>query len=207
MDARFDTIKVGPFSLEDVKGDPELASQVLMHKARWQAAMIYQRGRREQLKTCTAESKPEPQNAIVSFAVLKGGDFYGAWALIGFKTLGLAKGVWDAEVQMSPCLSDVRSPDYVMEIALIGGHLLSVPLPVAGGGRVQLRKWIFPDQDTGEDPTHQWGVREVPGFRELFEARGLRVTTHYREHPKHGKTEYMESVERIEAPDSFAAGQ
>jgi hypothetical protein len=135
---------------------------------------------------------------------MKGGEFYGVWAFIGLRTLALARGVWDVEVQMSPCLSDVRSPDYVKEIALIGGHLLSVPLPVEGGGRVQIRKWTFPDQDTGEDPTHQWGVKEVPGFRDLIEADGLRFKTHFRHHPKYGRTEYMESIERVEVPASFS---
>ena len=206
MEARFDTIKIGSLSLVDVNGDGSLEAQVDAHKAHWKAEMIYQRGRGEQLRKCDVDEKPEPDHAIVKFAVLKDGKFYGAWAMIGFRTLGLAKGVWDAEVQMSPCLSDVRSPDYVKEIALIGGHLLSVPLPVAGGGRVQLRKWTFPDQDTGEDPTHQWGVREVPGFRELIESAGLRFNTHFRTHPKYGKTEYMESIEKIETPTSFSAG-
>jgi hypothetical protein len=206
MVAAFDTIKIGPFSLVDIRSDSALAAKTLTHKAHWKAEMIYQRGRGEQLKTCRVDSKPEPQNAIVVLAVLKGGEFYGTWAFIGFRTLSLGLGVWDTEVQMSPCLSDVRSPDYVKEVAQIGCHLLSVPLPVEGGGRVQIRKWTFPDQATGEDPTHQWGVKEVPGFRELVEADGLRFKTHFRKHPKYGRVEYMESVERLESPASFAAG-
>lgn len=206
MDATFDTIEVGHFSLVDIRTDPDLATKAMEYKNHWKSEMIYQRGRGEQLKMCRADSKPEPQNAIVIFAVLKGGEFYGTWALIGFRTLKLAKGAWDVEVQMSPCLSDVRSPDYVKEIALIGGHLLSVPLPVEGGGRVQIRKWTFPDQASGEDPTHQWGVKEVPGFRELIESDGLRFETHFRKHPKLGRTEYMENIEKIVTPASFAVG-
>ena len=206
MDAAFDTIKIGPFALVDIRTDSELATKAMAHKAHWKAAMIYQRGRGEKLDICRVDSKPEPQNAIVVLAVLKDGEFYGTWAFIGFRTLGLANGVWDTEVQMSPCLSDVRSPDYVKEIAQIGCHLLSVPLPVKGGGRVQIRKWTFPDQDTGEDPTHQWGVKEVPGFRELIEADGLIFKTHVRKHPKYGRVEYMESIEKIEVPVSFSAG-
>lgn len=205
MDSRFDTIKIGPFSLVDIRKRHDLATKAMAHKQHWKAAMIYQRGRGEKLEICRADSKPEPQNAIVIFAVLKDGKFYGTWAFIGLRTLNLDKGIWDAEVQMSPCLSDVRSPDYVKEIAQIGCHLLSVPLPVEGGGRVQIRKWTFPDQSTGEDPTHQWGVREVPGFRELVEADGLRFTTHFRKHPKQGRTEYMESIEKIETPADFDA--
>ena len=206
MDATFDTIEIGQFSLVDIRRDPELAIRAMAHKAHWKAAMIYQRGRGERLKMCRVDSKPEPQNAIVVLAVLKDGEFYGTWAFIGFRTLKLANGAWDVEVQMSPCLSDVRSPDYVKEVAQIGCHLLSVPLPVKGGGRVQIRKWTFPDQLTGEDPTHQWGVKEVPGFRELAEASGMTFKTHFRTHPKLGKTEYMESVEKIETPASFAVG-
>lgn len=206
MESAFDTIKVGPFSLVDIRGNPELAAQTMDFKSHWKAAMIYQRGRGESLKMCSVNSKPEPENALTVLAVLKDHEFYGAWAFIGFRTLVLARGVWDVEVQMSPCLSHVKSPDYVKDVALIGGHLLSVPLRVEGGGRVQIRKWTFPDQDTGEDPTHQWGVKEVPGFRELAEAQGLIFKTHFREHPKHGKTEYMESIEKIETPASFSAG-
>lgn len=205
MDAAFDTIVIDPFSLVDIRTDPDLATKAMAHKTHWKAEMIYQRGRGEELKTCRADSKPEPQNAIEIFAVLKGGEFYGTWAFIGLRTLNLSKGLWDVEVQMSPCLSHVRSPDYVKEVALIGGHLLSVPLPVDGGGRVQIRKWTFPDQSTGEDPTHQWGVAEVPGFRKLVEADGLRFKTHFRNHPKQGRTEYMESIEKVETPASFAA--
>ncbi len=203
MESTFETIEIAPFSLIDIRTDFDLATQAREFKQRWKAAMIYQRGRGEQLKMCDVKSKPEPQNALVVFAVLKGGEFYGVWEFIGLRTLALDRGVWDVHVQMSPCLSDVRSPDYVKEIALIGGHLLSTPLAVEGGGRVQIRKWTFPDQDTGEDPTHQWGVAEVPGFRELIEADGLRFKTHFRLHPKYGRTEYMESIERVEVPASF----
>jgi hypothetical protein len=206
MDATFDPIEIGPFSLVDVKNDAALAERADEYKQHWKARMIYQRGKGESLKICRVDSKPEPENALIVLAVLRGREFYGVWGLIGFRTLKLARGVWDAEVQMSPCLSDVRSADYVKEIALIGGHLLSVPLPVSGGGRVQIRKWTFPDQDSGEDPTHQWGVKEVPGLRELIEADGLRFKTHFRKHPKHGRVEYMESIERIESPASFSAG-
>ncbi len=206
MESSFDTIEVAPFSLVDLKGDPDLAARAMAHKAHWKAAMIYQRGRGEQLEICRLDSKPEPQNALIVLAVLKDREFYGTWAFIGLRTLQLARGVWDVEVQMSPCLSHVQSPDYVKEIALIGGHLLSVPLPVEGGGRVQIRKWTFPDQNTGEDPTHQWGVREVPGFRDIVEARGFRFKTHFREHPKYGRVEYMESIEKVETPPGFAAG-
>jgi hypothetical protein len=205
MDAVFETIKIGSFSLVDVRLDPLLAIQAMEHKSYWKAKMIYQRGLGEQLKACRADSKPEPQHALLVFAVLRDGKFYGTWALIGLRTLKLGSGVWDVEVQMSPCLSHVQSPDYVKQIAQIGCHLLGVPLPITGGGRVQIRKWTFPDQATGEDPTHQWGVKEVPGFRELVEARGFRFKSHNRLHPKHGRTEYMESVERIESPVGFDA--
>lgn len=204
MKSAFDTIKIGKFSLVDVKNDSELEAQADEYKQHWKSQMIYQRGRGESLKICRVDSKPEPEHALTVLAVLKDGKFYGVWGLIGFKTLALSHGIWDVELQMSPCLSDVRSEDYVKEIALIGGHLLSVPLTVEGGGRVQIRKWTFPDQSTGEDPTHQWGVREVPGFRELIESDGLRFVTHFRTHPKYGKTEYMESIEHTESPASFA---
>ena len=206
MGARFEAIKFGPWELIDVGGDPELATQVRDFKQHWKAKMIYQRGKGEELKACLVGTKPEPQNAIVPFAVMKNGKFYGAWALIGFKTRSLEPGLWDVSVQMSPCLSDVRNPDYVKEIAEIGVHLLSFQLAMAGGGKAQIRKWTFPDQSTGEDPTHQWGVREVPGFRELIEADGLRFKTHFRTHPKYGKTEYMESIEKIETPSVFSTG-
>jgi len=168
MGARFETIKFRNYELIDVGGDSDLRDKVLEFKAHWKASMIHQRGRGEKLKMCRADSKPEPQNAIDVFAVLKDGEFYGAWALIGFETRSMEPGVWDVSVQMSPCLSDVRSPDYVKEVATIGNRLLSFPLQMVGGGRAQILEWTFPDQRTGEDPTHQWGVKEVPGFRNLI---------------------------------------
>jgi len=206
MGARFENIKVGVYELIDVGGDAELAEKTEEFQAHWEAAMIYQRGRGEKRKLCRADSKPEPENAIIPFAVLKRGEFYGVWSLIGLRTRALRRGQWDVSVQMAPCLSDVRERGYVKEIVTIGDHLLSFPLEMVGGGKLRIQEWTFPDQETGEDPTHQWGLREVPGLKELAEAKGLIFTTHFRKHPKYGKTEYMESLRKAVAPIGFAAG-
>lgn len=206
MGARFENIRVGEYELIDVGGDHELARRADDFREHWKAAMIYQRGRGETLKLCRADSKPEPENAIIGFAVLKDGEFCGVWDLIGLETRSLSAGLWDVSVQMSPCLSDVRSGEYVNTIVEIGNHLLSFPLSMTGGGNTQIREWTFPDQDTGEDPTHQWGVEEVPGLRKLAEAQGLVFETHFREHPKYGRTEYMKSISKQATPPVFTDG-
>ena len=207
MAARFETIRFGPWALVDVGGDRRLAERVHAWEERWENAMIIQRGRGERLKTCRADSKPEPQNAINVFALRRDGKFYGSWSLIGFQTRSLKPGLWDVNVQMAPCLLHVKDPNYVKKVAEIGSYLLSVPLEMIGGGKTRIRKWTFPDQRAGEDPTHQWGLIEVSGFRELIEARGLVFKTHFRPHPKYGPTEYMESIERRVAPVGFADGR
>ena len=206
MPARFETIHYRPYELVDLGGAPELVEQAAAHTMHSTAQGLYRRGRQEILKECRAASKPEPQNAIVRFAVLQHGEFYGTWDLIAFRTLSLRSALWDASVQMVPYLPGLGSPGYCEEIARIGNYLLSFPLVMVGGGRAQIREWTFPDQDTGEDPAHQWVVSDKPELQDEIEKLNLTFTTHTRRHPQIGNVLCIKSISKKVTPLGFDDG-
>ena len=200
--SRFAEILMPGYRLVPTEDDPELEERAREFMWHWAAGAIYARGKNEEMQCRVA--RPEPQNAMFKFAVFKRDAFYGVWALVAMRTKALSPGLWEASAEMAPCLPDVYSPAYWREVGSIGQRLLTQPLALSGGGRLELTEWAFPSVLRGDKVEHQWIWSDMQRLETELDALNLAVETEERRDSRDGRNvKYMKRVSVKSRPVAF----
>ncbi len=201
MRARFLPFRAGPFDFVDVGDDPILEAEIRDRMRHFAAGAVMARGRGEEFQC--REYRPKRLRGMHQFAVYKGEELYGCWGLLAMRTSLLSRGLWEASTEMLPGMPHVFTPRYWMQVAGIANYMLTHPLPLIGGGRLELTEWIFPSVDRGDDPVHQWTGPEIRALTAELGRLDVDVTRVTREHPTLGNSACMDRVRPRRRPVAF----